>query len=305
MEVEAAATRPLIFVKSFAFRVAGLNGIAHEVYLLCADRRAERRERGSVDFARLGTLPCHFMLLAIHAAYHNAGPESMSTVPPGEGERRAQRGYVRQYEASAAAFYAALDRDDLVWVGLADRSAGIADDIVLGSHGRVTGHQFKFAKYPGRFNLETLFCGAGGVLQPLALAWRVLAASFPTDSVEVWFVTNDYPSSGDTLIKGPEGHSAAFLQELARFPTRSLAEWQSSRWHQWIDKLCGFSRLNDQNFEQFLNGLRVFSGGASDFLLTHRLSPEGQRLAETISRLLPKLVADSRDQDRWTRAQLL
>jgi hypothetical protein len=46
------------------------------------------------------------------------------TVAPGEGERRAQRGYVGQYGAAGAAIYAALDRDDLIWVGLADRAAG-------------------------------------------------------------------------------------------------------------------------------------------------------------------------------------
>ena len=45
-------------------------------------------------------------------------------VAPGEGERRAQRGYVPQYDSAAAAIYAALKRDDLTWVGLADRGAG-------------------------------------------------------------------------------------------------------------------------------------------------------------------------------------
>jgi len=46
-------------------------------------------------------------------------------ISPGEGERRAQRGYGRQYEPAAAAICAALDNGDLLWVGLADRSAGI------------------------------------------------------------------------------------------------------------------------------------------------------------------------------------
>jgi len=31
-----------------------------------------------------------------------------SSTPPGEGERRAQRGYVAQYDAAAAAIYAAV-----------------------------------------------------------------------------------------------------------------------------------------------------------------------------------------------------
>ncbi|HEV2272481.1 MAG TPA: hypothetical protein VGR92_23750, partial [Steroidobacteraceae bacterium] len=61
------------------------------------------------------------------------------SAPPGEGERRSQRGYGRQYQSAAAAIYAALDRGDLLWVGLADRTAGIADDVVLGFPGRLIG----------------------------------------------------------------------------------------------------------------------------------------------------------------------
>src|SRR5438094_10612575 len=91
-----------------------------------------------------------------------------STVaPPAEGERRAQRGYGRQYQSSAAAIYAPLDRGDLEWVGLADRAAGVADDLVLGLTDRVVGHQFKTSQFPGRFRLATLLMGAGGLLKPL------------------------------------------------------------------------------------------------------------------------------------------
>ncbi len=47
-----------------------------------------------------------------------------NATPHGEGERRAQRGYTRQYSSAAAAIHAALERGDLEWVGLADRTAG-------------------------------------------------------------------------------------------------------------------------------------------------------------------------------------
>jgi len=72
---------------------------------------------------------------------------------PGEGERRAQRGYTGQYRLSAAAIYAALDQGELEWIGLADRSAGIADDVVLGFPRRVVGHQFKMSRFAGPFRL--------------------------------------------------------------------------------------------------------------------------------------------------------
>ena len=65
---------------------------------------------------------------------------SAATAPataPAEGERRALRGYVGQYERAGAAIYAALERDELLWIGVADRNAGIADDLVLGFDGLV------------------------------------------------------------------------------------------------------------------------------------------------------------------------
>ena len=100
------------------------------------------------------------------------------SVAPGEGERRAQRGYVRQYKSAAAAIYASLRRDDLIWVGLADRGAGVADDVVLGLPGLIVGHQFKTSKYPGPFRLQTLLLGADGLLQPLVSPGvRVVVAS--------------------------------------------------------------------------------------------------------------------------------
>lgn len=42
------------------------------------------------------------------------------------------RGYVGQYGKAGAAIYAELTRGHLEWIGIADRTAGIADDLVLG-----------------------------------------------------------------------------------------------------------------------------------------------------------------------------
>jgi hypothetical protein len=104
---------------------------------------------------------------------------------PGEGERRAQRGYTEQYRLSAAVIYAALDRGELEWIGLADRAAGIADDVVLGLPRHVVGHQFKMSRFPDRFRLRTLLIGADGLLQPLATAWQALIRSHPGKAVEI------------------------------------------------------------------------------------------------------------------------
>ena len=230
---------------------------------------------------------------------------SKTTVAPGEGERSAQRGYTGQYGLSAAAIYSALRTDELEWVGLADRSAGIADDVVLGFPARVVGHQFKMSKFPDRFRLITLLNGAEGLLQPLSVAWQALKRGHPGKSTEIRLVTNDYPSTTDTLTGKKGSHSAAFLADFAAMPKRSLAEWRASQWRPFVDELCEASGLSELDFDEFLQSLTLVYGPAADFVQTHRLTPEDARLAEEIAAILPRLVADLRDKDRWTRAELL
>ncbi len=230
--------------------------------------------------------------------------ESGPAVAPGEGERRAQRGYTRQYGSSAAAIYVALAHGDLEWVGLADRAAGIADDLVLGLPGRVVGHQFKTSQFPNRFRVQTLLMGVDGLLQPLAMAWQTLKRRHPGKTVEIRLVTDDYPSTTDRLID-TGAHSAAFIADFEAHSGRPLADWRVSRWQPLIDELYFASGLGEQDFGQFLQSLRILHGPAADFMQAHRLTPEGSRLAGEIAAILPRLVADRRDKDRWTRAELL
>src|SRR5580693_3664906 len=138
--------------------------------------------------------------------------------PPGEGERRALRGYGRQYEKSASLIYTALRSDELVWIGLADRQAGVVDDLVLGLAGRIVGHQFKSSQYSAAFGIEGLLLGARGMLAQLATAWSLLRRQFPQDEVEIRFITTDFPSRKDTVIRNAAGevHSAAFVAEFRR-----------------------------------------------------------------------------------------
>lgn len=62
-------------------------------------------------------------------------PKARKVVTAGEGERRAQRGFQHRYGISATPIYAALLQNKLNWIGLADRSAGILDDLLLGLEG--------------------------------------------------------------------------------------------------------------------------------------------------------------------------
>lgn len=227
------------------------------------------------------------------------------SLPPAEGERRAMRGYMGQYERAGAAIYAELERGQLLWIGVADRSAGIADDLVLGFDGLVVGHQFKTSKFPGTFTVETLFTGADGLLKPLVKAWQSLCNSESSSHVEIRLVVNDFPSVTDKPGDTAPAHSAAFLEEFERFPDRSLLQWQATSWRRLIELLRQSSGLNDDNFERFLHALRVLHGSAADFVLFHKLSVDQARLADEIATLLPKLVTDTRNKDRWSREELL
>ena len=224
---------------------------------------------------------------------------------PAEGERRAIRGYIGQYERAGAAIYAALERYDLLWIGVADRNAGIADDLVLGFDGLVVGHQFKTSKFPGTFTVETLFTGANGLLKPLIHAWQCLRNDNPGWRIEIRLVVTDFPSTTDKPGEGTPPHSAAFLEEFRQHPGRSLQDWYSPEWSRLIEHLRREAGLSDTEFEQFLHSLRVVHGAAADLVQLHKLSPEQARLASQIAETLPKLVADVRDKDRWTRDELL
>ena len=245
-----------------------------------------------------------------HAMPDNQPPQpntapTVATIHPGEGERRAQRGYTRQYESSAAAIYASLERGDLEWVGVADRGAGVADDLVLGLSGHVVGHQFKTSRFPVQFRLQTLLLGAAGLLSPLVAAWQAIKRTNPGCIAEIRLVTNDYASTTDKLIEADGTHSASFLVEFETHPARTLAEWRATPWKPWVDELCRASGLDEHEFELFMRSLKIQHGPAANFAITYQLTSEGSRLAGEIATLVPRLVADPRDKDRWTRAELL
>ena len=224
---------------------------------------------------------------------------------PAEGERRALRGYVGQYERAGAAIYAALERDELLWIGVADRNAGIADDLVLGFNGLVVGYQFKTSEFPRIFTVQTLFTGANGLLKPLIHAWQCLLKDNPRSRVEIRLVVNDFPSVRDKPGDGTPPHSAAFLEALQQHPNRPLADWYTPAWSRLIDHLRREAGLGNDDFEQFLHSFRMVCGAAADFIQSHKLNAEQARQASEIASVLPKLVADARDKDRWTRDELL
>lgn len=235
-------------------------------------------------------------------------PRSVRITPSGEGERRAQRGYQHQYAASALLVYSGLKNDELEWVGVADRNAGVLDDLVLGLAGRVVGHQFKSSDFEHRFTIERLLLGADGLLTKLAASWRLLCRQFPNANVELRLLAlNHYPNSDDKLIEGTgHRHTSAFVRELRKFgPTRSLSDWQATPWWPLIERLAAKSALDNSEFERFLQAFRLLHNPIAAILAGDQLPPREQRQVHQIARTLSELVTDEADRDRWNREELL
>ncbi|MGO9484002.1 MAG: hypothetical protein ACLPX9_05385 [Rhodomicrobium sp.] len=228
-----------------------------------------------------------------------------ATIAPGEGERRAQRGFQAQYASSAALIYASLMRNELDWLGVADRQAGILDDLVLGLKGKVVGHQIKSAQFPTPFSLRTLMLGASKTFQKLVTAWKILCNQFRDVGIEVRFVTTDFPSTTDKLIRGTPGpnHSASFIAELRENPDRSLSDWRSTRWSAFVEELRAGSGLDDADFEKFMHALRLVCGQEASAITD--ITERAERAVREIKHVLPELVDHKSGRDRWTGQELL
>lgn len=233
-------------------------------------------------------------------------PKNTSQKPPAEGERQAQRGYQKQYAASASVIYQALMLNELQWLGLADRKAGVVDDLVLGLSGKVVGHQFKTSLYPARFNVSTLLLGAEKNLQKLASSWQELRSQFPGSTVEIRFITTDYAHDSDHLLgkDAAHDHSAAFIAELRDNPDRPLADWQASKWWPFVEKLEAASGLNSLQFEAFIQSFRLVCGPEASFLANLQ-SEQAERGIREIAQLIPRLIAQRGAKDRWTSDEFL
>lgn len=151
-------------------------------------------------------------------------------IAPGEGERRAQRGYVPQYDLAARVVYEALAAGRLRWIGVADCGAGAFDDVVLGLHGRIVAHQVKTSRDPEPFTIRTVLLGADGPWRLMLETRRKLRAEHPDTPIEVVYACDDYPRINDGSGEGVRSaSSAALLRTHAEHRlVWTLADWRAS-----------------------------------------------------------------------------
>jgi hypothetical protein len=226
-------------------------------------------------------------------------------IAPAEGERWAQRGYVPQYDFAAQIIYKAIANGTLQWIGLADRSAGNFDDVVLGLNERVVAHQVKTSSRPKKFSVRTLLLGSNGLLTSLVSVWKTLKGTEHLP-IEMVYVCDDAPAEDDSVTKSEHGpSSAAFLRTLESYrSTRSLEEWLVSPFGPFISQLQSASGLVRNEFSQFLSNVRFLDSGQGRRIGLSGQTPFDRDRVANIAALLPKLVADPVNKDRWTLDEL-
>jgi hypothetical protein len=234
----------------------------------------------------------------------SANAEDDSATPSGEGERRAQRGYVPQYDLGARLIYEAMAAGRLRWVGVADRDAGAFDDIVLGLGDRIAAYQVKTSAAPEPFSIKTLLLGAAGLLSRMLESRRKLRAVHPNALVETSYACDDYPSTTDKLC-GSASSAALLRAHEAHRRSWSLADWRKSPFAAFVAEVQAASNLDDDAFHEFWRHTRFFPNGQARYLAnTQRTSGDLRRIQE-IAALLPRLVSDPVDRDRWTLEDML
>lgn len=234
--------------------------------------------------------------------------DNVTRLTPGDGERRAQSGYVPQYQTAAVLIYEGIASGDLQWIGVADRSAGTFDDVVLGYRGRVVAYQMKSTAGTDTFSLRTLLLGSENVLRKIGESRGKLASSLPTATdIHTVFITDKMPSDDDSLIdQGTQISSAAYLRAHTAFASsRSLADWLSSDKGALIRELWEFSGLDESEFEKLWRHTGFHTGAERKRLGIEFPTDAERKRIKDIAAELPRLVAHRPQQDRWSVAELL
>jgi hypothetical protein len=194
----------------------------------------------------------------------------------------------------------------LRWVGFADRSAGVLDDVVLGLLDKIEAYQFKRSNAPSAIGLQRLFLGSGNAIKKIAEAYLDLCRQDSGLPVYVHYVTNELASTNDTLIKGdPLSTTANFIHDWKLAPGRSLKEWLKTKWSPVVKDLLVQSGLSETVFQVFWSSLNLVLGPEADLILAPAIDTERQTQVDDLSNAIGKLVGDNQKKDRWSAVELL
>jgi hypothetical protein len=231
-------------------------------------------------------------------------------------------GYVGQYRLAGARTYAALRRDELRWVRLADPAAGRVDDFQIGADGRVDAHQVKWSRFAGTLSFRDFTReqpDAPSYVAQLADGWTRLRRVHTGARVVVHFVSNDLPSTADRLPSAGRGRSdragtsagtfAAFLAECWE-PARAAAAAGADvdavvlpRWRPAWEALRQAAGLAADDWPAFVRDCELEFGTPS--LDAAAAAADWRTDVDALVTLLQRLVADPAQRVEFSRDELL
>jgi hypothetical protein len=191
-------------------------------------------------------------------------------------------------------------------ISIAEPSAGIFDDLVLHSEGRVVATQVKSEKSATYVSLGTEFKGA--LIAEMTASWLALKERFQTSNVQLRYVFAGLFSTSDTVLANTnaEGarHSAAFADFIshAELNEDSIA---CSIWRDALTELQTRSGLSQSAFLEFLQHLELKDERALQANAIANFAPENRSKVAAIQNLLPALVRASNAGQRYTEQDLI
>ncbi len=193
----------------------------------------------------------------------------VSSMRPGEGERRAIVGYHGQYRAAAPLILSSLMKGRLQWIRVADPDASRVDDLQIGQPNRVDAYQVKWSQYGGTFTFNDLVAArreTPALMAQLADGWKRLREAYPLHRVVVHLITNQIPSDSDRGAPVAEPppvprHFAAFLEQAWK-PIQLSHDLDSipPSWREAWEALQLASGLSATEFEDFVQNCELEFG---------------------------------------------
>jgi len=110
---------------------------------------------------------------------------------PSTGEVTAITGYWKQYEYSACVLFRLMQDGALEAISIAEPAAGIFDDLVLHTEGRVIATQVKSKKSATYVSLGTELKGT--LIAEMAASWLTLKERFETGNVHLCYCPPSTP----------------------------------------------------------------------------------------------------------------
>lgn len=224
---------------------------------------------------------------------------------PGEGERQAVRGFVGQYRIAARLIYDQIASGSLLWIGLADRTAGAFDDLVLGLTSGVIGLQVKTSRAPVAFRIRTLLLGSDAVWSAILDSRARLAAQHPGVRLSTTYVCDDFPSTADRLGSGRATSSAAFLDRIRQSGGHwSSEDWAASEFAAFMVELQTASKLGTAVFSEIWQSTSFVTGGEGRSPASAERTSADTKRIDALASLLPVLIAGAGDRDHWSLQDL-